>query len=106
MERRPDLGTPRPDDLDFRDDPAMRERVPAYMNEALRREFAQSGYRLLTDPAPRDAPARSEAALRDANTDELPIASMSTVTGSNLPREQSRADPGRSHRVFPSDITK
>lgn len=53
MERRPDLGTPRPDDLDFRDDPAMRERVPAYMNEALRREFAQSGYRLLTDPAPR-----------------------------------------------------
>ncbi|MGE8610985.1 MAG: hypothetical protein ACN6PF_01680 [Achromobacter veterisilvae] len=65
------------------------------MNEALRREFAQSGYRLLTDPAP-----------RDANTDELPIASMGTVTGSNLPREQSRADAGRSHRVFPSDITK
>ncbi|MGY6271274.1 DUF3313 domain-containing protein [Achromobacter denitrificans] len=120
----------RPDDLDMRDDPAMRQRALAYMNEALRREFAQSGYQLLTVPAPRALRVRAaitgtfkndrdprameyspigyvigqtvkaagfrdksarlliEAAVRDANTNELLIASAGTVTGSNLPADR------------------
>lgn len=129
----------RPDDLDMRDDPAMRERALDYMNEALRREFAQSGYQLLAHPAPRalrlraaitgtfkndrdprameyipigyvigqtakaaglrDKSARLliEAALRDANTNELLVASVGTVTGSNLPPDRKpTADDVRS----------
>ncbi|NMK48071.1 DUF3313 domain-containing protein [Achromobacter sp. Bel] len=120
----------RPDDLDFKDNAALRERVLAYMNEAVRREFSQAGYQLLSAPAPhalriraaitgtfkndrdprameyipigyvigqtakaagyRDQSARLliEAAVRDANTNELLIASLGTVTGSNLPPDQ------------------
>ncbi len=43
----------RPDDLKLSSDPALRERALAYVNEALRREFSQAGYRLLDTPAPR-----------------------------------------------------
>ncbi|MFY0477077.1 DUF3313 domain-containing protein [Achromobacter marplatensis] len=120
----------RPDDLDFKDNAALRERVLAYMNEAVRREFSQAGYQLLSAPAPqalrikaaitgtfkndrdprameyipigyvigqtakaagyRDQSARLliEASVRDASTNELLIASLGTVTGSNLPPDQ------------------
>ncbi|WP_454674811.1 DUF3313 domain-containing protein [Achromobacter pestifer] len=129
----------RPDDLGFKDNPALRERVLAYMNEAVHREFSQAGYQLLTKPTPhalrvraaitgtfkndrdprameyipigyvigqtakaagyRDQSARllMEASVRDANTNELLIASLGTVTGSNLPADQKpTADDVRS----------
>jgi len=49
----------RPDDLDMHDNAEMRERVLAYMNEALRREFRQGGYQLITTPAPRSVRLRA-----------------------------------------------
>jgi len=120
----------RPDDLEFKDNAALRERVLAYLNEAVRREFSEAGYQLLNAPAPhalriraaitgtfkndrdprameyipigyvigqtakaagyRDESARLliEASVRDANTNELLIASLGTVTGSNLPPDR------------------
>ncbi|MGS1109009.1 DUF3313 domain-containing protein [Achromobacter anxifer] len=129
----------RPDELDMKQDSAMRERVLAYLNEAIRREFQQAGYQLLSQPAPhalrlsaaitgtfrndrdprmmeyipigfvigqtvkaagyRDQSARLllEAALRDANTNELLITSLGTVTGGNLPADRKpTADDVRS----------
>lgn len=129
----------RPDELDMKGDTALRDRALAYMNEALRREFSQAGYQLLTKPAPRSLRVRAaitgtfkndrdprmmeyvpigyvigqtanaagyrdlsarlliEAAVRDANTNELLIASLGTVTGSNLPQGQKpTADDVRS----------
>ena len=126
----------RPDELDFRDDAQMRQRVLAYMNAALRREFSQAGYQLITVPAPRSVRLRAaitgtfrndrdprpgeyvpigyvlgqtakaaglrdqsarlliEASARDANTNQLLIASLGAVTGSNLPenRKPTAAD--------------
>lgn len=126
----------RPDELDFRDDAQMRQRVLAYMNAALRREFTQAGYQLISAPAPRSVRLRAaitgtfrndrdprpgeyvpigyvlgqtakaaglrdqsarlliEASARDATTNQLLIASLGAVTGSNLPenRKPTAAD--------------
>ncbi len=120
----------RPDDLDMHGDAEMRERVLAYMNQALRREFSQAGYQLIAAPAPRSVRLRAaitgtfrndrdprareyvpigyvlnraekaaglrdqsarlllEASARDANTNQLLIASMGAVTGANLPPDR------------------
>lgn len=120
----------RPDDLDMRDDTDLRDRALAYMNVALRREFSQAGYQLITTPAPRSVRVRAaitgtfrndrdprvmeyvpigyvlgqtakaagyrdqsarlliEASVRDANTNQLLVASMGAVTGSNLPKDR------------------
>lgn len=126
----------RPDELDFRDDAEMRQRVLTYMNAALRREFTQAGYQLISAPAPRSVRLRAaitgtfrndrdprpgeyvpigyvlgqtakaaglrdqsarlliEASARDATTNQLLIASLGAVTGSNLPenRKPTAAD--------------
>ncbi len=120
----------RPDQLDMREDAELRQRVLAYMNEALRREFTQGGYQLISAPAPRSVRLRAaitgtfrndrdprpgeyvpigyvlgqtakaaglrdqsarlliEASARDATTNQLLIASLGAVTGSNLPADR------------------
>lgn len=49
----------RPDELDFQADAEMRQRVLAYLNEALRREFSQAGYQLISKPEPRSVRLRA-----------------------------------------------
>jgi len=84
----------RPDELDFRDGAEMRQRVLTYMNAALRREFTQAGYQLISAPAPRSVRLLLEASARDATTNQLLIASLGAITGSNLPenRKSTAAD--------------
>lgn len=121
----------RPDQLDMKNNAVLRERVLAYMNEAVRRELSKAGYQLVTAPAPRTMRVRAaitatfkndrdprameyipigfvlgqgakaagirddsarlliEASVRDANTNELLVASLGAVTGGNLPPDQT-----------------
>lgn len=129
----------RPDELNMQSDPELRDRALAYVNEAIRREFSQAGYQLITTPAPRSLRVRAaitgtfrndrdprameyvpigyvlgqtakaagyrdqsarllmEASVRDANTNQLLVASMGAVTGGNLPPDRKpTADDVRS----------
>lgn len=52
LERMTYIPGDRPDELDMKNDTVLRERVLAYMDEAVRRELTKAGYQLLTAPAP------------------------------------------------------
>lgn len=49
----------RPDELDMKNNAVLRERVLAYMNEAVRRELSKAGYQLVSAPAPRTMRVRA-----------------------------------------------
>lgn len=59
LERMTYIPGDRPDELDMKNNTVLRERVLAYMDEAVRRELTKAGYQLLTAPAPRTMRVRA-----------------------------------------------
>lgn len=59
LERMTYIPGDRPDELDMKNNTVLRERVLAYMDEAVRRELTKAGYQLLTAPTPRTMRVRA-----------------------------------------------
>ncbi|KAG1288664.1 hypothetical protein G6F64_014083 [Rhizopus arrhizus] len=89
----------RPDDLEFKDNAALRERVLAYMNEAVRREFSEAGYQLLNAPAPHALRIRAAITGTPPRPPATAMIGAAAHRGFGARRQPERvADRGAGHR--------